>query len=268
MGVSDLFSTSFLFSIAIIIILIGGIFAYVSYRMGEQDHKLSSMVNLVSILAQDLQFVKSKLNTFQNKTPESQNILPYQSEILGGKNSNDLISVSDEEDDEEVEDDQISEEDYSIDEDSEVVEDDEEEDDDEDNNAQEQIKLLNLTLVNEDLENDSPIEDLNCDFEEQIQNNEIKTIHLENPIELEETTVSLIQTEDNNEDFKINTQDLNDLKHVSVTDLAEHEDNNASKSEYKKMPVNKLREVVVNKGVITDASKLKKQDILKLLGDE
>ena len=61
MGIFDLFSTSFLFSIAIIIILIGGIFAYVSYRMSEQDHKLTSMVNLVSILAQDLRFVKSKL---------------------------------------------------------------------------------------------------------------------------------------------------------------------------------------------------------------
>jgi hypothetical protein len=34
------------------------------------------------------------------------------------------------------------------------------------------------------------------------------------------------------------------------------------------MSTNKLREVVVSKGIITDASKLKKQEILKLLGDE
>ncbi len=34
------------------------------------------------------------------------------------------------------------------------------------------------------------------------------------------------------------------------------------------MSLNKLREVVVGKGVVSDASKLKKNDILKMLGDE
>jgi hypothetical protein len=34
------------------------------------------------------------------------------------------------------------------------------------------------------------------------------------------------------------------------------------------MSLNKLREVVVSKGVTLDASKLKKNEILKLLGDE
>ena len=55
MAISDILSTSFLFSIAIIIILIGGIFAYVSYRMGEQDHKLNSMIGLVSTMAEESQ---------------------------------------------------------------------------------------------------------------------------------------------------------------------------------------------------------------------
>jgi hypothetical protein len=34
------------------------------------------------------------------------------------------------------------------------------------------------------------------------------------------------------------------------------------------MSITKLREVVVEKGIIADASKLKKNDLLKLLGDE
>ena len=95
MGIFDLFSTSFLFSIAIIIILIGGIFAYVSYRMSEQDHKLTSMVNLVSILAQDLRFVKSKLVSLEdiNNSNNSNNI-QYSSEMMAGQ-APDLISVSD-----------------------------------------------------------------------------------------------------------------------------------------------------------------------------
>ena len=62
MPISDLISTSFLFSIAIIIILIGGIFAYVSYRMSEQDHKLTSMLGLVSTLAEEIHSLKGRLN--------------------------------------------------------------------------------------------------------------------------------------------------------------------------------------------------------------
>ena len=67
MAISDILSTSFLFSIAIIIILIGGVFAYVSYRMGEQDHKLNSMIGLVSTMAEESQFFRSKLNMLQQK---------------------------------------------------------------------------------------------------------------------------------------------------------------------------------------------------------
>jgi hypothetical protein len=42
----------------------------------------------------------------------------------------------------------------------------------------------------------------------------------------------------------------------------------SNKNDYKKMSLNKLREVVVSKGFTSDASHLKKNQILKLLGDE
>jgi hypothetical protein len=38
--------------------------------------------------------------------------------------------------------------------------------------------------------------------------------------------------------------------------------------DYKKLPLNKLRSVVAEKGLIGDASKLKKNEMLKLLGAE
>ena len=40
------------------------------------------------------------------------------------------------------------------------------------------------------------------------------------------------------------------------------------KPDYKKMSLSKLKEVIVEKGIVADASKLKKNDILKLLGVE
>jgi broad-specificity NMP kinase len=39
-------------------------------------------------------------------------------------------------------------------------------------------------------------------------------------------------------------------------------------TDYKKMSTNKLREVVVCKGLVPNASKLKKNELLKLLGDK
>ena len=267
MAISDMFSSSFLFSVAIIIILIGGIFAYVSYRMGEQDHKLTSMVNLVSILAQDLQFVKSKVNSLQNNSDTTNN-LQYPSDIMGGQNPSELISVSDGENDNDNDN-----EDEDVEED---VDDDSSVNDDDDDDVKEHIKLLNLSLANEDVQNDSPIEDLVTDFEE-VNNHhkeDIKTIHLETSINFEETEIPMpLETEQTHlnssgDDFLDLTNGGFDLKNVTINDLGDIDDLHASKSEYKKMSLNKLREVIVNKGVVVDASKLKKNEILKMLGDE
>ena len=75
MAIFDIFSKSFLFSTAIILLICGGIFIYFSYKIDKQNHKLTSMVNLVSILAEDLQFVKNQLNK------NVENNLQYSSQI-------------------------------------------------------------------------------------------------------------------------------------------------------------------------------------------
>jgi hypothetical protein len=274
MAISDLFSTSFLFSIAIIIILIGGIFAYVSYRMAEQDHKLTQMVNLVSILAQDLQLVRSKVISMQHQDTN----VEYPSQIMGSHPTSELISVSDDGDDDEEEEEEID--DNITNEEESCCSDDDDHGELED--SHEQIKLLNLTLVNEDIENDSPIEDLNCKFYNEVKEldmphkEDIKTIHLETPITFEETELSQdLEAESEPADVTISSKDMGfitnssyDFKNITITDLGEAEDLHSSKLEYKKMSLNKLREVAVCKGVVADASKLKKNEILKMLGEE
>jgi len=254
MALNDLLSSSFLFSIAIIIILIGGIFAYVSYRMSEQDHKITSMLGLVSTMAEELQFFRSNLSrgSGQNSELEEQqqsqshshshsHIILNPNNLVAGQPT--LISVSDdEEDDEDLEDDDD--------------EDDDDDDDDDDEN------------VSED-DNDDDLED--DDLEEECNTNEIhniKSIHLEEPIDLnleEDVTQSI--NYDLNVDQSLDHSDellVQDLQAISISDLEEPN----KKPEYKKMSLSKLKEVVVEKGVVTDASKLKKNDILKLLGVE
>ena len=282
MSIPDFFCTSFLFSIVIIIILTGGIFAYINYKMSEQNHKLTSMVNLVSVLAQDLHFVKSKVNYSQKVEP---NVLHYPSQLVGGENNSSLISVSDNED---LED----EDDYEDDDIDEDVDEDDYEDDDIDEdlvedefdfiteNTQDHIKLLNLSLANDNIENNLQIEELTTNYSNL---EDVKTIYFVNEdiedIEEENDQEKDVKEDDIKEeeviDFGPDGTDsiyVSDHKHflknlVITDDLGDIQDL-SSKTEYKKMSTNKLREVVVSKGIISDASKLKKQEILKLLGDE
>ena len=290
MAISDILSTSFLFSIAIIIILIGGVFAYVSYRMGEQDHKLNSMIGLVSTMAEESQFFRSKLNMLQQKL--STKDLPvvdqvqYASQMMVG-GQDELINVSDDEEDDSDDD----ESDDLEDDESEDLEDEESEDleDDESEDLEEE------DLEEEDLEDD---ESEDKDLEEG-RGEHIKRLNLTSAIDESPVKISYEEIDEDNNSFKETNNlvfddiadfeatleeadiqllaedtkdDDNFLKNVSITGLDNGilslEEIVSNKNDYKKMSLNKLREVVVSKGFTSDASHLKKNQILKLLGDE
>jgi flagellar biosynthesis GTPase FlhF len=264
MALNDLLSSSFLFSIAIIIILIGGIFAYVSYRMSEQDHKISSMLGLISTMAGELQFFRSKLSNKQEEVEEAVEeekekiILDPNNLIAGSIKHSGLISVSDDEHEDESEEDE-SEEDESEEDESE--EDESEEDETDDETEHDELEELDFVKSEEgDLEDMIELDEPILNFEDITENN-IKSIHLEEPIDLNFTNN---EHEHEHDHEHVNNILSSDLKSISITDLEEPN----KKQEYKKMSINKLREVVVEKGIITEASKLKKQDLLKLLGDE
>jgi hypothetical protein len=270
MALSELFSTTYLFSIAIIIILIGGIFAYVSYRMSEQDHKLTTMVNLVSMLAQDLQSVKNKVHLLEAEHPENEEKqdLLYPSQLMS-MNGGELIDVSDEDDDEDDEEDEDDEDDEEEDEEDEVEDEEDEEDEVEDEDDEIEDEEDNA-LKEIHIEKDSNID---IDLGEQIlleeDKHNIKTITLTEHLDIDILA--------NNEQI----EDLSFLKNIemgddlhSATDKVDNDTTedydkaNNEKIDYKKMSLNKLREIVTEKGLVADASKLKKHDMLKLLGDE
>ena len=288
MAISDILSTSFLFSIAIIIILIGGVFAYVSYRMGEQDHKLNSMIGLVSTMAEESQFFRSKLNMLQQKL--STKDLPvvdqvqYASQMMVG-GQDELINVSDDE-----EDDSDDDSDESDDLEEEDLEDEEEDLEDEDLEDDESDDLEDKDLEDDDLED----KDL-----EEGRGEHIKRLNLTSAIDESPVKISYEEIDEDNNSFKETNNlvfddiadfeatleeadiqllaedtkdDDNFLKNVSITGLDNGilslEEIVSNKNDYKKMSLNKLREVVVSKGFTSDASHLKKNQILKLLGVE
>ena len=282
MAISDLISTSFLFSIAIIVILIGGIFAYMSYRMSEQDHKLSSMLGLVTTMTGEIQFLKGQINlTGGNNHIHSNDFIDEQEQFDNNNNiqniaanntgSNKLIHVSDDEEEGEEDEDEDYEEDDTSDS--------EEEDDDEESSASEDelegLEDIEDIDCSEELHSDNDIKILNLgemvDDSEDTERNNIKSIHLEEPIDI-------LLSEQDNEDIMEHNDILNagDLKTITISmdnigiDINGLEEDNSKQkfTDYKKLPLNKLREAVVEMGIVQDASKYKKNDLLKLLDAE
>ena len=264
MAIADLFSTSFIFSLLIIIVLLGVLYAYFNYKLSEQDHKINSMFGLVRSMADEMSYLRMLNSNNNNKNinkDESVN-LEYATQLLSNQNNNykddELISVSDNSKEEDEEEDEEDEDEEEEDEDEEDYEDDDSQyshDSDSSNNN------LNINLsVNKD--NNLLI------LEEEL--NEIKTIHLEEPIELNcnfeavELTFTSVEQEDIVDPNKINLLEELHNEHSSSINISEL----GFKQDFKKLPLNKLREIIVEKGLIIDASKLKKNEILKMLGEE
>jgi hypothetical protein len=250
MVLSEILSTSFLFSIAIIIILVGGLFAYFNHRFSEQNHKISSMLALVSTMAEEMQFFRSKLrNNTQEKCNDAIHIVP---QFLGGNmNSEDsnLIEVSDDEGNDDSDSEVDEDEDSDSESDSEI---DEDSDSDADSDSDENIKNISIDLGNE----------IDIDLDIDLSNRNTKTINLSEDI--------------TSFDIPSNTLENIDLQSIELTNSSnddndndnDNDNTNKNKVEYKKMSLNKLREIIVEKGLVVDATKLKKNDILKILGDE
>ena len=115
-------------------------------------------------------------------------------------------------------------------------------------------------VQNLDFDPNQDLADFEAKMDDLSETNNIKMINMmyhtqaNNNLQLEETNIILDELKQSD-----------DFKSISITDL---EAIDSTKLDYKKMSLNKLREVAVSKGVISDASKLKKNEILKLLGDE
>jgi hypothetical protein len=256
--VSEIFSTSFLVSIAVCLILVGGLFAYFNYRFSEQNHKMQSMLGLVSTMAEEMQYFRSKLtnksvepNDTSDEASSNTNVQIIPNFLGGNSNSQmSLIEVSDSEEDEEEEEDDNEEEDEEDDNEDDNEEDDDnnsvEELDDDDEDTNKKVISIDLGTNNNDLVIES--EDINLDT-----NDTIKHIN-----------INFANNIDNdNDDLNLENMEMS-LKSISIDESV----SSKGKEDYKKMSLNKLRDVVCAKGLVVDASKLKKNELLKLLGDE
>jgi hypothetical protein len=239
--------------------------------MRDQNHKIASMLSLVSTLAEDMNGVKMGLNQLavtrmggsfpQNFEKPLENSSPYKQETK-------LIEVSDNEEDDEDEEDEEEEEDdeEEDDEEEDEEEEDEEEDDYDDYEEDDEVKVLKIDMNSQnkydnlsesnnlELEGFDDLDDLDDELS-QVQSLSSKSSKLSN--KLEETLHEEIIQEPLN--FS-----SSDLKTININ----LEDSHSDSLDYKKLSLPKLRSIVSEKGLASDTSKLKKNELLKLLGAE
>jgi len=289
MPLSDFISSPFLLYLGITLAIIGAISVFFIHRLNDQNHKIVSMLGLVSTMAEELSFVRSKLQLSPpNPIPNSNS---NNSTFSGGNqyttvnklhDDTQLIDVSDDDsasddssNDDSSNDDSSSDESSSSSDESSV--------DDNKYNSDSDKESSNCTM-NDSSSSDSSNENMSVDAIKTVIKNGVKLINItsqdttksfENSLDM----VLVDETDDSNnegvvldEQLEMGTENiahiLNSVKLIKVTEDENYGgDNVLSLNDYKKMPIQKLKSLVVERGLSStvDVSKMKKNDLVKLL---
>ena len=268
----DIFNPSFFMFLGILVLVAALLVVYFESKMREQNHKMASMLSLITCIAEEMNDIKS-----QPRVGGSYPIQPFNSNLETSNINNinnthiittDLIQVSDDSD--------SSSEDSDSDSDNDSQDNDSQDSDSENDSVKEVIEIgeqsdikvfkLNISSMNNIDENNN-VDDLD---ELDALNNLDNLDDLDDLDEdhFSDDSVSVDSNEEKNDteeqkNEEINILDLN-LKSINISNLEEVK--NSNNIDYKKFTLSKLRSTVVEKGLIDDSSKLKKNELLKLLG--
>jgi cobalamin biosynthesis protein CobT len=254
------FTIPYITFLGLTLLIIIGITIFLIRRMNNQNQKFSSIVGVVTSLAEELNSIKMCIsNSFNNISNISTNTKTI--------NTN-LIPVSD--DDEEDDEDDDEEED---DNDQETDEDDEEDNEQENNcenendeNNEEETNFINTEKINQIINIKDKL----------LEEPEVKYIYLETSKEENCDIFEMISQEENlREQMPIKEINLKEEDIIQGSTIEETQveelltDINSIKPEvidYKKMSLTKLRTIILEKGLSDhNISKLKKNDLLQIL---
>jgi len=217
------FTIPYITFLGLTLLLIIGITILLIRRMNNQNQKFSSIIGVVTTMADELKNIKSFIsNGFTSK--------PKDVKEIHLQNTN-LIHVSDDEDD-----DDESEEEESEEEESE----DDEEDDEEDEEDEQENKIIEVS-------------------------DDIKYIQIDEVKQNDEDIISdIIQGAFEN----IVLEEKESTEDVVIVDQSTEETPIKEELDYKKLPLQKLRSIVLKKKLVEDSSKMKKNELLQLLEKE
>jgi hypothetical protein len=277
---SDIFTPTFMLFLGILLIALGIMTTYYENKFSAQHHKLNTMLSLISSLAEEVNSIKFGLNQVAIRSgsviPSTFQPFTEMQPTLEKQNLNKLIEVSDEDEDEDDDEDDDEDEDEDDDEDDEDEddedEDDEDEDDDEedDDNKSRNIKILKMdeqeiTLEVDNLEEEKDESIMDFELESISSNNE----DLSETLEKQNSQLLINSSEEElmpSKELDEHMIDLSDIKTINIMDIEDSKNNQENETtDYKKMSVQKLRHIVLEKKLVQDSSKLKKPELLKLL---
>jgi hypothetical protein len=283
MGLFSIIETFFFISLGITIILVALLVYHFKQRISSLEQKYESLFDIVTGVVKQLSNIQSQpsmMDQFggmyhpQWTGPEHLGNIhmpnEYPPQMFSGEQLHyngvsqypePAINYSVEEDDEESDDESDDESDEDSDEESGDEESGDEEsddakiivsDDDDENDAQSGVKIINLHM-------DDP------------------SIHIEDvdiaPISLDETDeLYELPTQDAQIDYSLEQSEETPIVVKKMEDSLPEQafviEKTSAKDLYKKMTLSNLKATVISKGLCSDPSKMKKNELLKLLEDE
>lgn len=266
-SLTDLFNPTFLMFLGILVLVVALLVVYFETKFREQNHKISSMLSLVSALAEEVNGSKMIIHQLtMNHQPQNQQFFEQPNLEKRIVQNDNLILVSDDEEDSDVseaEDSDEEEDDSDSDAASEVSIDENELDDDDDSvielGESNDVKVLKLNINNDkdDSDSDDDLSEASLDDLDNLDDLE----DLEDLEDLDDSSTSSVSIKEEKND---NIKSM-DLKSINIT---LEETKPEQPLDYKKIALPKLRSIVTEKGLSSDSSKLKKNELLKLLGVE
>ena len=285
-ALTDLINPTFLMFLGIMVLVVALLVVYFESKFRDQNHKISSMLSLVSSLAEELNGTKMVIQHLSMRGGQQQNEQPefkvydsytnlsnspiLEENLIKNTNNIKLIQVSDDENsDSESE---SSESVHSSDSESSELDEntDKESIQDLDENSvieigehnNNDIKILKLNISGQKDDESVNSEDAqNLDFDDldELENlsDSSDSVSIKDELNEMEEVTEINDTKDDN----IKSMNLKSI-HINL------EETKSESMDYKKMALPKLRSVVTEKGLSNDASKLKKNELLKLLGIE
>ena len=270
MALSDLFNTPFLISLGITLLLVGVLGMFLTQKMLEQNHKISSMLGLVSTMAEEMNYMRARMQAIMNQNSDSiRQQQPLEPAQMGGtiQLADPLIPVSDGEDDDSDSDSESDSEDDK----SESSEESEETETESRNVLKNLIMEDNIIQIGH---NDGPnikvinmgetmniqYDTLNEESQEDGDNETIdsSTTCLESMEDEQSISESLTEIEPHADDFKAQ------IKSISVKmDTADIK--KLTNTELKKLSIENLRTLAISKGFTGDVLKIKKAELFKIV---
>jgi len=267
-SLTPILSIPFLLSLGISLILIGFVGVFFYQKITEQNHKISSMVDLISTMAEEMNYIRSRVQSGGAVNTLPSNPVAQQVPLINSQPVQDLINVSDNEDESDSEDEESDDE-------SDADDDDESDDDSEsDEEEEENVRVINISdSLLHSIEASGEVEEIPSENNDDMNDSE------DDDNDLDENDKSSVSSQ---EDVKVEVVKLNEvmeepqefepesLLDIDATLLKSiHMTFPTSENiDYKKLSLNKLRQIVSDKNLSSDSSKLKKPDLLKLLGVE